>query len=301
MRVKSMHSSEDSASLWVLSAVNQNSMHKQCSLSLCHWCKGLVLVLYVGPTCHGDYARARAQAHSRERKRTCCNNGHRLRSIVLVNRGLVTGGLADKGVVSISGKTITTPPSASLVAQLSFLANEDSRIAQALSSLDACTQSRSRSSLHQEADRLELVHLPDMLQTLSPLVLPLLPQLYQYVSPGEQVQLPPDRVQRICSVNAHGLSGNDDNILEGTSTIYPLVSLMNHSSSPNCQMLPASKYFVHDDALGGAPVMVVAVQPIRAGDELTICYHEDERVLRDKWGIHDIKPDPQIKRANSLY
>ena len=63
----------------------------------------------------------------------------------------------------------------------------------------------SKTSQHVKLEKPPLVsHLADMLQTLSSLVLPLLPQLWQYFPSREHVQISSERTARIVSVNSYG-------------------------------------------------------------------------------------------------
>lgn len=152
-----------------------------------------------------------------------------------------------------------------------------------------CRASTAKDSKNLKPQKLPLVqHLPDMLQTLSPLVLPLLPQLWQYFPSREHLQISGDRAARIVSVNCF----NDveeqvqDKSKESGTTLYPLISLINHSGSPNVHFLPRN-YQATEEAqgIGRAPAILVAARAISPGDELQICYTEDKKALSTKWGI----------------
>lgn len=211
--------------------------------------------------------------------------------IVITNRPLLAVDGENNNLMSFCESELSTGSQVSLSAQLTFLAAQDARIAQALSDLDDTyfpfTQKESR--LDKNPDRsnskklTQLVHIPDMLQALSSLVLPLLPQLWQYFPVHEHVKLSGERVSRICSVNCFGAKRN------GTgSWLFPLVSLINHSNSPNLGIMPNNERAVEDaHDLGRPPTVLIAERAIAPGDELTVAYHRDRETLKTKWGIQE--------------
>lgn len=70
--------------------------------------------------------------------------------------------------------------------------------------------------------------------------------------------------------------------LEGCRTeSYPAVSMINHSSTPNCVPLPIR---VGSKVVAMA---VVAQQRVRAGEDLTLSYLDDASAVQRKWGITD--------------
>jgi len=64
--------------------------------------------------------------------------------------------------------------------------------------------------------------------------------------------------------------------------VFPEASLLNHDCSPNCTYLPLK---CADGTFVITILAVMTVQPVKSGDELTICY--DELLPKgNKWGIH---------------
>jgi hypothetical protein len=220
----------------------------------------------------------------------------------------------------------------SVASQLSFLAAKDARAAQTLCMLDdvdlfitrrnrkvpadtdtaAANKASDQPLSVQHANDLEpedigasqgtkdadehklpLVHLPDMLQTLSSLVLPLLPQLWEYFPSNERVQVSGDKAKRIVSVNSFGREkGKRQGLFDSGTVVYPLISLINHSDHPNVRFLHQSEANEKQVSkqIGRHLAILVATRPIRPGDELLICYSLDRKILSQKWGIGDVLP-----------
>lgn len=106
---------------------------------------------------------------------------------------------------------------------------------------------------------------------------PLLPTHYEYC-PGEaKVAFNSDRIGAIVSTNCHGIGGDDvfKEFEKGSiSALYSATSMFNHSPTPNCDL----------DASGaGNCAKVIVKNDVKAGEELFICYHEDENVVRRNW------------------
>lgn len=178
-----------------------------------------------------------------------------------------------------------------LSSQLFRLAYRDARVAHTLSVLDDNDPSAPAGSSSESDGKLKLAHLPDMVQHLSSLVLPLLPQLWEYFPQSERVFLSAERVRRVCSVNCFGpshSSNEDEPSMDSPGYIqgichfglYPVAALMNHSTTPNVRigMLLME---------GEARRSLLGLQIYRSspGDELTICYSSNATLLKEKWGI----------------
>lgn len=87
----------------------------------------------------------------------------------------------------------------------------------------------------------------------------------------------------------------------GSCALYPVISLMNHSSSSNCTNMPACAARQQLQAQGAGqprssnaratqsrergPAAVVTTQAVRKGEELTVTYLSDPAAVRKKWGI----------------
>ena len=156
----------------------------------------------------------------------------------------------------------------------------------------ATSSNRSKSSKDFQLQKLPLVqHLPDMLQTLSSLVLPLLPQLWEYFPSREHLQISSDRTARIVSVNSFERAEDTDldetaKRFESGTALYPLISLINHSDSHNVHFLPHNDRAKADAKdVGHPPRVVLASRAISAGEELQICYTRDKNALKQKWNI----------------
>jgi tetratricopeptide (TPR) repeat protein len=103
---------------------------------------------------------------------------------------------------------------------------------------------------------------------------PLLPTHYEYC-PGEaKVEFNSDRIGAIVSTNSHG-SGSNVELKKGSfSALYPATSMFNHSPTPNCDL----------DASGaGNYAKVIVKNDVKVGEELFICYHQDENVVCRNW------------------
>jgi hypothetical protein len=104
-----------------------------------------------------------------------------------------------------------------------------------------------------------------------------LPTHHEYYPGAEKVGFNSDRIDAIVSTNSHGTrsSVKDSEFLRlkgSDAALYPAVSMFNHSAKPNCYL---------DAASGCAKVIVNS--NVKAGEELSICYHPDENVVRRVW------------------
>ncbi|KAL3922528.1 MAG: hypothetical protein SGARI_006432, partial [Bacillariaceae sp.] len=95
----------------------------------------------------------------------------------------------------------------------------------------------------------------------------LLPGHHEYFRDGMQPQLSAEKIGSILNINQHG-TGLKACDMQNSSTLFPTVSMMNHSSHPNCLFLPVSTG-------AGGPVIVVASNNAKKGEELTMLYHEN--------------------------
>ncbi|KAL7446529.1 hypothetical protein ACHAXH_008540 [Discostella pseudostelligera] len=63
--------------------------------------------------------------------------------------------------------------------------------------------------------------------------------------------------------------------------VTALQDLIPNLTSWNCLQTGLMQYWI-----GGCTV-IFAVTDVKAGEELTICYHPDENSIRTHWGIHE--------------
>ena len=111
----------------------------------------------------------------------------------------------------------------------------------------------------------------------------LLPTHYEYMTGDAKIELTADRVDAIVNVNSFGEDGKDrdgnivNNMMSRVSTrLVPATSLFNHSKCPACYW-----------SWNGGCSIIFAVKDVKAGEELTICYHPDDKKIRSFWGIHE--------------
>lgn len=105
---------------------------------------------------------------------------------------------------------------------------------------------------------------------------PLLPACHEYLN-GEKVELTAERVASILNVNSHGSNGSNSSqkIKENNHTnLYPALSMFNHSSTPTCTFIAKDGFAV-----------VAMKSNVKAGDELTMSYGQDEEKVRRNWGF----------------
>lgn len=102
----------------------------------------------------------------------------------------------------------------------------------------------------------------------------LLPTHHDYMKDGVGSELTAEQVDKILNINCHGSSyaGGGD---QDSSSLYPLVSMMNHKSDPNCSFVANNLKMLS---------IVVTCKDIKAGDEMFMKYQSD-KVVQDKWGI----------------
>ncbi|KAL7466782.1 hypothetical protein ACHAXS_007064 [Conticribra weissflogii] len=106
---------------------------------------------------------------------------------------------------------------------------------------------------------------------------PLLPSHSDYFT-EEKVNLTSERIGAIVSVNSHGRGGSKDTVERFTdgnrTSLFPATSMFNHSPKPTCFQC----------AIGGCTVIFL-IGDVKAGDELTLCYHPNEEIVKRHWGF----------------
>jgi SET domain len=122
----------------------------------------------------------------------------------------------------------------------------------------------------------ELVPLTDLLANLEmfPFLLPCHREYMRETIAGSE--LPKERVDSILDTNIHGHSATDGDGDSCSSRLYPAVSMMNHSSAPNCTFILTT---MPDLAV------VTTTRNVAAGEELCMLYHNNAAALKNKWGI----------------
>ena len=106
---------------------------------------------------------------------------------------------------------------------------------------------------------------------------PLLPACHEYLN-GEKVELTAERVASILNVNSHGSNGSNSSkksfMGNNHTNLYPALSMFNHSSTPTCTFIAKDGFAV-----------VAMKSNVKAGDELTMSYGQDEEKVRRNWGF----------------
>ena len=102
----------------------------------------------------------------------------------------------------------------------------------------------------------------------------LLPTHREYAGDEPVIEMPSDEVEIVLNLNCHGKYSR---IKEGTNkeeedetSLFPLVSMMKHSSSPNCSYAPNSLKFL---------LTLLTIRDVKAGEELTIMYHANNQFV----------------------
>lgn len=188
--------------------------------------------------------------------------------VILVDTGLAEDSGAGAQVLSMQDNVINTTSQVALRGKLGSMCARNVLVCTAVRALD--------DGVAPPRDK-PLPRIEEMLQHLSPRVLPLLPQLFEYVPQRERFQLSALRIDRMCSVNCHG----SDEGLSHSSALYPAISLINHSARPNCTLLGPTGFARKQGCL----LAVRADESIGMGQELTLRYLPDESQVRKKWGI----------------
>jgi len=111
---------------------------------------------------------------------------------------------------------------------------------------------------------------------------PLLPAHHEYF-PGDRVYINPKRVSGIIRKNSHGFGverkegggSSVKDVLSSATELFPGSSMFNHSRNENCTYANLAD---HHDYL-----VLVAMRPVKKGEELTVQYHEDEDLVKRNW------------------
>ncbi len=143
-----------------------------------------------------------------------------------------------------------------------------------------CVLSRIVDCLSDGVNQRGVTLLQDLIPNLASCKL-LLPTHYDYMKEGEKLELTADRVDAIVGVNCFGEQKLRDNLVKNnmghvSTRLVPATSLFNHSKHPSCFW-----------SWNGGCSIIFAVKDVKAGEELTICYHPDEHSIRSHWGIHE--------------
>jgi tetratricopeptide (TPR) repeat protein len=124
-----------------------------------------------------------------------------------------------------------------------------------------------------------LVDIQDLLNSIgvanAPLLLPPRPEFFL----SKSQTLTAERVRNILDINSFGsvdpTKPSHPSSSKKETLVYSAVSMFNHSFDPNCLIL----------GHGGSSRAVVTTRAVENGEELTISYHSDPDVLKQKWGI----------------
>ena len=191
----------------------------------------------------------------------------------------------DKDILTSLNTTARLVDNASkvkLAAQISSAASKDMLLARTVSCLDDGLGK----------DR-QVVGFNILLDQLQPVVLPFLLQQPEFFPEKERLEISHASVQGVVSVNCHGSNSKSTFESSGTS-LYPAISLINHSSSPNCALIPITPSGAKNNRASGAsqedvPValMVGANRDLPQGTELTLCYIDDADAVKRKWNISE--------------
>ena len=216
-------------------------------------------------------------------------------TILMINRPLVAAKLSEKSAITtrVDGQragrwTASAASSVMVAAKAVQAAVRLPLVATTLAALDDYLPGAAGATARRP---LTVGRLEDMQQRLSPRVLPLLPATARFFPVAERRPPGAAFVERVCEVNAHGNTGSEGEgvDVEGRLThMFAVVSLLNHSKRCNCHIGPLS--FVRKGLRlkqGGSRdvMMVYTCQPIAAGEELTVSYSDDAKVVKSKWGI----------------
>lgn len=196
---------------------------------------------------------------------------------------------------SFQGTTLNLTDTVAMRAKAVRAAARDPLLASAVGALDDNDDVNSRSAETGAARpprQLPLAPLHTFQQLLSVRFLPLLPQWAEYFPAHERGAPSAPFIERVCSVNAHG-DDRQGPLGMTWSSLFPLVSLFNHSAQPSCELLPQEAVLANREAgsqSGGARaaggfLAVLTKRAVRRGEELTLRYHDDAEVVSRKWGI----------------
>lgn len=202
-------------------------------------------------------------------------------------RGSVSAGTASKELltsINSSSRALDDASQVKLKSQLTSAASVDVPLARTLAMLDDGTGKSNA-----------LMPLGDFLNQLNAAVLPLLLQRPQFFPASERTELSHQRICGVVDVNCHGCTDSSlsfkgapeadqkmkrmTKLEGGTTSLFPAISMVNHSRSPNCVLLPM-RY------KGNVVAMAVAArQRLLPHEELTLVYLDDPEAVKKKWGI----------------
>jgi SET domain len=120
-----------------------------------------------------------------------------------------------------------------------------------------------------------LVPLRDLMLNLDLCPL-LLPAHYEYQDSSNS-RLSADAIHKVVDINIHGVG--DAKIGAGSSSLIPMVAMLNHAASPNATFITTLSTKTESVAI------VVASRNIAKGEEIFMQYHDDLTALSQKWGI----------------
>ena len=112
---------------------------------------------------------------------------------------------------------------------------------------------------------------------------PLLPSHHEYMD-TKPITISPAHVEGLLRTNSHG-STSDGKLWtsEEYSSLYPAISMFNHSKDPTCGFIVPNKA---EDEKARCSILATT-RPVKAGEELTVCYHLDEAKAKANWGFED--------------
>ena len=177
-----------------------------------------------------------------------------------------------------------------LAAQISSTASKDMLLARTVSCLDDGLGK----------DR-QVVGFNMLLDQLQPVVLPFLLQQPEFFPEKERLEISHASVQGVVSVNCHGSNSEstfDSRLGSSGTSLYPAISMINHSSSPNCALIPITPSGARNNRISGSsgasgqedvPVALIvsADRDLRKGTELTLCYIDDADAVKRSWNISE--------------
>ena len=103
----------------------------------------------------------------------------------------------------------------------------------------------------------------------------LLPGHHDYLE-GNTPQLTADSIEKIVSLNIHGL----EDTANDASELFPAISMMNHARNANSAFVP----FTGTSSAVPSVAVVAAARNVKMGEEVCIRYLEDEAEVARHWG-----------------
>jgi len=112
---------------------------------------------------------------------------------------------------------------------------------------------------------------------------PLLPSHHEYMD-AKPITISPAHVEGLLRTNSHGGTGDGGKLWTEYSSLYPATSMFNHSKDPTCGHIVPNKADKEDNATCS---ILVTTRSVKAGEELTVCYHSDEAKAKANWGFKE--------------